>query len=94
MIRCGLKLEPVDILIQSAFLLIDRGGKRASDEKCDDSCGHMDHHVKIKPEVSIKKECKSTNRSKLERALDGSIPKRSLPAGCVRITKRDTLECT
>ena len=48
MIRGGLKLEPVYILIQSAFLLIDRGGERASDEKRDDSCGAMGRLVKIK----------------------------------------------
>ena len=67
MIRYRLKLEPVDILIQSALLLIDRGGERASDEKCDDSCGAMGRLLKIKPEVPIKKECKSTRWSKLKK---------------------------
>ena len=52
--------------------------------------------------VKIKQKSQKV-RMKIDQNLKGgvrwfhsmeSIPKRSLPAGCVRITKRDTLECT
>ena len=29
--------QPVDVLVEGALLLIDRGGKSASDEKCNDA---------------------------------------------------------
>ena len=51
----------------------------------------VDRLVKIK-QKSQKERMKIDQN--LKGASDGSIPKRSLPAGCVRITKRDTLECT
>ena len=73
------KKKPVDILVEGALLLINRGGKGARDEKGNDAWG-----------FSFKFENRA---SSIIEDVYGS-PKRSLPAGCVKITKRDTFECT